>query len=125
MPSNGDWLGALPLTGIDDEVFLALADPSRRLALYYLRDRRRVDVATLADVVTGWSGAGRRGTANRVDRDRVLVALRAQHLPLLSAAGLVDYDEAAGTVEVERFAGSVRTLLDVACAWEGDRDVRE
>lgn len=124
MPSNGDWLGALPLAGIDDEVFLALADRSRRLALYYLRDRRRVDVGTLADVVTGWSDAGRRGTTTRDDRDQVLVALRAQHLPLLSAAGLVDYDEAAGTVEVERLAGPVRTLLDVACAWEGDPGCR-
>lgn len=121
MPSDGDSLDGLPLHEVDDEVFLALSDRTRRMALYYLRSRDRVDVETLADVVTGWSTAGRRGTANREDRDRVLAALYAQHLPLLSDAGLVDYDRGAGVVTVERLSEPVRSLLDAAYAWEGDR----
>jgi len=122
MPSDGNSLDGLPLLDVDDEVFLALADQSRRMALYYLRIRDRVDVETLADVVTGWSAAGRHGTATRADRDRLLTALRVRHLPLLAAAGLVDYDRTAGTVAVERLAEPVRTLLDAAYAWEGDRN---
>ena len=122
MPSDGDWLEELLLHDVDDEVYLALSDRSRRMALYYLRSRDRVDVEALADVVTGWSAAGRHGMATRADRDRVLTALRVQHLPLLSAAGLVDYDRAAGTVAVERLSEPVRSLVDAACAWEGDQN---
>ena len=122
MPSDGNSLDGFPLHEVDDEVFLALSDRSRRMALYYLRSRDRVDVEALADVVTGWSAAGRRGMATRADRDRVLIALRAQHLPLLAAAGLVDYDRAAGTVAVERLSEPVRSLIDAACTWEGDRN---
>lgn len=122
MPTDGDRLEGFPLEAVDDEVFLALADRTRRLALYYLRGRGEADVGTLADVVTGWSNAAGRGMATGEDRDRVHTALHVRHLPLLDDAGLVDYDEAAGTVEVQEFSEPVRLLVDFAYQREGDPD---
>lgn len=125
MPSDGDRLDELAIDAVADEVFLALADRERRLALYYLRGRDEVDVATLADVVTGWSNAAGRGIATREDRDRVHTALHARHLPRLDDAGLVDYDDAAGTVGVREFREPVRLLVDFAYRREGDPDASD
>lgn len=125
MPSDGDRLDEPTIDAVADEVFRALADRTRRLALYYLRGRGEVDVGTLADVVTGWSNAAGRGMATREDRDRVHTALHARHLPRLDDAGLVDYDDAAGTIEVREFREPVRLLVDFAYQREGDPNVSD
>lgn len=114
MVRNGDRSGERALLGVDDEVFVALGDRARRLALYYLRWHGRADVETLADVVTGWQGADRRGTATREDRDRIRVDLRRRHLPVLAESGLVDYDGAGGNVAVGQLSEPVDSLVDVA-----------
>lgn len=112
MARDGDCLGDLARPAVDDEVFLALSDRSRRIALYYLRWRRRADVEELADVVAGWRRADRRGAVSRAERDRVRAALLGQHLPILSDADLVEVEE--GTVAIEPLPEPVRRLIDFA-----------
>lgn len=122
MARDGDCHGDRTLTAVEDEVFAALSDRSRRIALYYLRWRRRVDVDELADVVTGWRHADRPGTATKADRDQVRWSLLGGHLPVLDDAGLVDYDESTGTVTVEQLSERVQSLIDFAYDSEGDTD---
>lgn len=119
MVRNGDPLGDMVLPAVDDEVFVALADRNRRIALYYLRWRRRVDVDSLADVVTGWRHAGRRRAASRADRDRVRAALLGQHLPILVDADLVEVDGETRTVAIRPLSEPVRALIDFAYETEG------
>lgn len=114
MAREGDRFGWLTDPAVGDEVFLALDDRVRRVALYYLRWRGRVHVEELADVVTGWTVADRRGMAARADRERVRAALLGEHLPLLDRAGLVDHDVATGTVAIEGLPATVGSLIDFA-----------
>lgn len=108
---------------VDDEVFAALSHRSRRLALYYLRCRRRADVDELADVVTGWRRAGHRGMASRADRDRIRAALLDRHLPVLAEVGLVDYDGSGGDVSVGQLPEPMRSLIDYALESEWESGV--
>ena len=127
MSRDGDCLGDLALPSVDDEVFLALADRDRRIVLYYLRWRRRVEVDELADVVAGWRGADRPGAVSRTERDRVLAALRSRHLPILADADLVEVDREAGTVAIGSLSEPVRSLIDFAYdadGGEGGKNVR-
>lgn len=119
MARDGDCHGGRALPVGADEVFAALSDRSRRIALYYLRWRRRVDLEELADVVTGWRHADRPGMATKADRDRVRDGLHGRHLPVLDDVGLADYDEVTGTVAVEPLPERVQTLIDFANESEG------
>lgn len=120
MTRDDDRLGEHAPLAVDDEVFAALGERARRLALYYLRWRRRADVDELADVVTGWQRADRRGMASRAERDRIRAALHDRHLPVLAEAGLVDYDGAGGCVSPAQLSEPVRSLVDFAfeSEWE-------
>lgn len=120
MTRDDDRLGEHALLAVDHEVFAALGERARRLALYYIRWHRRVDVDELADVVTGWRRADRRGMASRADRDGIRAALLDRHLPVLAEAGLVDYDGSGGTVSAGRLSEPVRSLVDYAfeSEWE-------
>lgn len=119
MARDGDPLRDMVLPAVDDEVFVALSDRHRRIALYYLRWRRRVDVEELADVVTGWRHADRRGAVPRAKRDRVRAALLGQHLPILVDAGLIRVEEESETVAMEPLSEPVRSLIDFAYEAEG------
>lgn len=86
------------LARVGDEVFEVLRAPERRFVLYFLLEHPTVSVDELADVVTGWEGAGTHGMATRDDRERVRADLLHRHLPKLSGAGMVEYDRGTGTV---------------------------
>ena len=119
MAPDVDCPGDLAVPAVDDEVFVALSDRCRRIALYYLRWRDRADVDQLADVVAGWRGADRRGAVSRGERDRVRATLLDWHLPVLVEADLVAVDEATGSVTIEPLSGPVDSLIDLAYEAEG------
>ena len=120
MGRDADRLDDLAVSGVEDAVYAAMSDRDRRLALYYVRWSREVDVEELADVVTGWRNAGASGVATREDRDRIRIELHARHLPILDDVGLLDYDPEAGTVTRRSLPDPVSTLVDLAYEWEGD-----
>ncbi len=99
---------------IPDEVFLALADPYRRFAVYYLRDQGPASVEDLATLLSGWLVADETEAATQTDRENVLGSLRAVHLPKLEAATLVTYDRDDGVVSP---ANSLTQSVDTLLAW--------
>ncbi|MFC7175671.1 DUF7344 domain-containing protein [Halosegnis marinus] len=87
MSSSPD--GGIPSAGPSlDTAFGLLADETRRLSLYVLREHGGMSLADLADVVTGWSAVRRGdGRATADDRRERLVSLHHTHVPKLRAAG--------------------------------------
>jgi hypothetical protein len=84
-----------------DQLFRLLADRHRRYTLYYL-DETDSDVVTLeemADYVTERVETNAGDHESRSDaRRRVRVGLHHNHLPKLSATGLIDYDARTRTI---------------------------
>lgn len=124
MPFDGDRGDDGAVDVVEDEVYEALGDRTRRFAVYYLRSRGRVEVDALADVLTGWENAEDGGVASREDRTEVLATLRDEHLPLLDDAGIVRYDGAAGAVALASLSEPVRSLIDAAYGTEGNTDTQ-
>ncbi len=78
-----------------------LADKRRRYAIHYLKQRREpVSVRELAEQVAAWENQKSVDALRSQERKRVYIALYQSHLPSMDAAGLVDYDGDAGTVEL-------------------------
>jgi hypothetical protein len=96
-------------------LFGALADPDRRVVLYYLREHESASLETLADLVTGWTEAGP-GPDRSVARDDVRTGLHHVHLPALDAAGLVSYGPDGGRVTCDGLSPVGETVLDAALA---------
>jgi hypothetical protein len=107
-----------------DEVLRVISDRERRFALYYLRERESSSVERLADVVGTWL-AVEDGTAPLAveERDRLLRALRATHLPELSAVGLLEYDTEAETATLVPPCGVIDPLLETTASLEQARRV--
>lgn len=84
-------------------VFGLLCDSRRRYLLYYLSTRNG-DVTELAAAVNAVSRYEAAGTEadDAFPREEVRIELHHDHLPRLSKAGVLDYDERQGTI---RFAG--------------------
>lgn len=93
-----------------DAIFGALADVNRRVAVEYLtaadrpvsRDELVQHVATTVN-----DGASSDGTQH----DEVAVRLHHHHLPKLTAAGLVDYDEERGVLYATETAEEIAYCL--------------
>ena len=83
--------------------FDLLGDSRRRYLLYYLRTREG-DVAEFAAAVNAVSRYEAAGTEtdDAASREDVKIELHHDHLPRLSKAGVLDYDERQGTI---RFTG--------------------
>ena len=78
-----------------DDVFEAMADPTRRRALEYLRaSPGTVPVSELVDALSPLH-------AERADRDELKITLFHSALPKLAALGFVEHDAERGTVEYE------------------------
>ncbi|MFC7233875.1 DUF7344 domain-containing protein [Halosegnis marinus] len=118
MSSSPD--GGIPSAGPSlDTAFGLLADETRRLSLYVLREHGGMSLADLADVVTGWSAVRRGdGRATADDRRERLVSLHHTHVPKLRAAGVVTYDDETGVVAFASPSEAFDRLLDAALAIE-------
>jgi hypothetical protein len=116
--SSGGIPDALLDTSIDDGVFRALVDRTRRYSLYLLLDRRSMSTSELADVLTGWLHAAGYGLADSDDRERLRAELYHVHLPTLVDAELVECDERFTVVELAPLRGPVVDLLEWSRAYE-------
>lgn len=99
---------------VADAVFDTLADESRRLILYYLRDRLSAGLDELATVVSGWRRARTPGigVVTPDDREEVRIELHHVHLPRLDDAGFLDYDPETKDATVATTPGFLDTILD-------------
>ncbi|MFB6075090.1 MAG: hypothetical protein ABEJ89_08765 [Haloarculaceae archaeon] len=96
-----------------DGVLRALSNPRRRVALYYLADRRRVGVLELARHVAAWERTLPPDGVPPADARRAYLEFVRTHLPLLTECGLVEYDVEDGTVEYVARGTSERCLRSV------------
>ena len=90
------------------ELFTVLANRTRRTVLFHLRQHRAATVAELVDVVVELD------PADTASSRRVRTELHHVHLPILTASGLVTYDEPSGVVESDGIHDEIGEWLDIA-----------
>ena len=95
-----------------ESLYEVLSHPTRQALLYALRG---TDTATVGAIVRAlvetdecrFDGGERLDEINRVE-----VALHHAHLPKMDAAGVIDYDPEAGTIETNGITDTAYGLLD-------------
>ena len=98
----------------NDDLYDVLADKRRRYAIHYLKQQREpVTVRDLAEQVAAWENAKPIEELTSQERKRVYIALYQSHLSSMDAAGLVDYDEDAGTVTLSSTLDELDIYLEV------------
>lgn len=83
-----------------DDVFDILRNRRRRYVLEYLHDHEGVvELSELAEALANWESDDDTYITHR-DRKRAYVSLYQTHLPKLDRAGIVEYNQPRGTVEL-------------------------
>lgn len=84
-----------------DDVFDILRNRRRRYVLGYLSDREGVvELSELAEALANWESEDEDAYITHRDRKRAYVSLYQTHLPKLDRAGVVEYNQPRGTVEL-------------------------
>jgi DNA-binding transcriptional ArsR family regulator len=85
----------------NDDIYDQLANRRRRYALHHLKQTGEpVAVRELAEQVAAWENDTAVDDLDSQERKRVYIALYQSHLSTMDEAGLVTYDDEAGTVEL-------------------------
>lgn len=102
-----------------DLVFDILSSPRRRYMLYYLRQADQpVHIQELSAEVASWENEIPVEELTDQQQKRVYVSLYQTHIPKLEDAGIVRYDQEAGTVELTGRADEMEAYI-------GGREERE
>jgi len=97
-----------------DLVFDVLKNRRRRYALHYLRRADgSVELSELAEQVAAWENDTTVGAISAAERKRVYTALYQSHLPKLDEAGIVEYNQNRGIVELSGAAEQLDVYLDL------------
>lgn len=95
-----------------DVVYDIFSSPRRRYALYHLRQAEgAIELTTLAEYVAAWEEETAPDALSDQERKRVYVSLYQTHIPKLEETGMITYDEANGTVELEDDAAAADEYL--------------
>ncbi|MGA9401640.1 DUF7344 domain-containing protein [Haladaptatus sp.] len=96
-----------------DMVFDVLKNQRRRYALHYLKQAdETVQLSDLAEQVAAWENDTTVGAISAAERKRVYTALYQSHLPKLDDAGIVDYNQNRGIVELSTAAEQLDPYLE-------------
>ena len=96
------------------DVYDVLSDKRRRYAIHYLKQvGERVNVRDLAEQVAAWENDKPIERLDSQERKRVYISLYQSHLSTLADQGIVDYDEDAGTVELNEALSETDIYLEV------------
>lgn len=83
----------------EDLIFDILSSSRRRYVLYCLQEADEpMEVTDLAEQIAAWENDTEVSELSAQERKRVYVSLYQTHVPKLASAGVVEYDEDAGTV---------------------------
>jgi hypothetical protein len=97
-----------------DLVFDVLKNRRRRYALHYMRHADgSVQLSELAEQVAAWENDITVDAITAAERKRVYTALYQSHLPKLDDAGIVDYNQNRGIVELSDAAEQLDVYLDL------------
>jgi len=95
-----------------DRIFDILSSPRRRYVLYFLRtEQSPIQLTDLAEHVAAWENDTTVEDLSTQQRKRVYVSLYQTHLPKLSEAGLVEYDDDSGAVSIASKASEIDPYL--------------
>jgi hypothetical protein len=98
----------------EDDIYDQLANRRRRYALHYLKQTGEpVDVRDLAEQVAAWENETTVADLGSQERKRVYIALYQSHLTTMDEAGIVDYDDDAGTVELTSAIANTNVYMEV------------
>jgi len=96
-----------------DVVFDILSSARRRYVLYLLRtESTPIELTDLAEQVAAWENDTTVEELTKQQRKRVYVSLYQTHVPKLEDAGLVDYDQETGDVQLTETADDVDQYLN-------------
>ncbi|WP_327051020.1 DUF7344 domain-containing protein [Halomicrococcus gelatinilyticus] len=97
-----------------DMVFDVLKNQRRRYALHYLKSvDGTVQLSDLAEQVAAWENDTTVDAISAAERKRVYTALYQSHLPKLDDAGIVDYNQNRGIVELSTAAEQIDPYLEM------------
>jgi len=97
-----------------DLVFDVLKNRRRRYALHYLRRADdTVQLSELAEQVAAWENDIAVDAISAAERKRVYTALYQSHLPKLDDAGIVEYNQNRGIVELSGASEQLDMYLDL------------
>lgn len=111
-----------------DVVFGLLSVKRRRRILAYLAEHDgESTLSDLAEHVASLENDKPVGALTSAERKRVYVCFYQSHLPKLADAGVIDYEQARGTVRLRREARQLYAYLSVSPGSEGESEpsVRE
>ncbi len=96
-----------------DLVFDVLKNQRRRYALHYLKQAEdTVQLSDLAEQVAAWENDITVDAISAAERKRVYTALYQSHLPKLDDAGIVNYNQNRGIVELATAAEQLDPYLE-------------
>jgi DNA-binding GntR family transcriptional regulator len=95
----------------DDEFYRALASLRRRRLLAYLIEQEESTVDELAGMLATREATANDDIATQNAHQRMETSLVHVHLPMLAAAGLVEYDSSEGSVVSRSLDERIRTLI--------------
>ncbi|MBX0295488.1 ArsR/SmtB family transcription factor [Haloarcula nitratireducens] len=100
-----------------DDLFRAVANTKRRQLLALLATQETIALDDLTDVLVGMATTTD-GPAGPDEWAQVKIELVHAHLPLLTEAGLVEYDEDSGEVRLRSLPDAVYELFEFADEYE-------
>ncbi|WP_135305228.1 ArsR/SmtB family transcription factor [Haloarcula amylovorans] len=100
-----------------DDLFRALANTKRRQLLALLAAQETIALDDLTDILVGMATTTD-GPAGPDEWAQVKIELVHAHLPLLTEASLVDYDEDSGEVRLTSLPDAVYGLFEFADEYE-------
>lgn len=104
----------------NDDCFDLLRNQRRRYALHYLeRNGEQATLGHLSEQVAAWENEIAVEEVTSAQRKRIYTALQQVHLPRMEEAGVVEFDQRAGVVELGPAAEDLDVYLEVV----GGRDI--
>lgn len=104
-------------------IFDVLRNERRRYVLHYLKQRDGpVELQPLVDHVAAWENDKPIEEVTSEEHQRVYIALVQTHLPMMSAADVVRFDENERTVELSETAATLDIYLEIVPKGDIDWD---
>lgn len=98
----------------EDDGFDLLSNHRRRYALHYMQQNgQQATLGELAEWVAAWENEVDLAEISAAERKRAYTALQQVHLPQMDEMGVVDFDERAGTVELDPAADDLDIYLEI------------
>jgi DNA-binding transcriptional ArsR family regulator len=112
----------IPSRLAEDEFYDAMAVSQRRRLLYYLLAEGESSVEELTTVLSGWEATTTGSMQTSAEWSDLRLTLVHNHLPRLTAAGLVTHDPDNDTVEIASLHPRVVTIIRQSVEAEEDSD---